>query len=660
MSLITATLVFPAITLAGKQQQLLGKDLDQNRDQLSSAMHGRNYVVELDHQGKIKQIVDAGANGDGTDAPQTERKDTAVAVTTESQNPIVELPENYQGQAAINRAGVDLPKIAESYGLTPDKLQEILLTDATARLDSQNRLFFVEETIEQQAAIDANPEATTTTGSTDNPPVPIASTAALANTFKLHSKPGASKTLYLDFDGHTAAGTYWSSSIITAPAYDLDGNPAAFNNSELSNIISMWHRVSEDYIAFDVDVTTEAPSTDALVRTSSADKTYGTRVVITKSGTISCSCGGLAYVGVVSLVNSAAYHPAWVFHNALANNEKYIAEAISHEAGHTFGLLHDGQTTPTSTIGYYAGHGANTTSWAPIMGVSYYKNVTQWSSGAYPGANNQQDDLAVFASNGISPRTDAVGNHFYNASLLTNVVSGVSVNAQVFGVIETPSDVDMYAVNTAGGVVTLAVNPAATGANLDTQLTLYKADGTVLASSAPESTLSASISMNVPAGTHFLAVSNSGRALSGTDYGYPSYGSLGQYRVTATFATGGISIPPAPTPPPPVAPAQPKVFAGSLTMKVKKAKKVNAQVAIQVINEQGSPVPNAVVQGAWSGAFAGNLYKTTSASGVVLDNPKATRSKKRGSGTFTIQSISAPGYSYTPANNAKSVATFTW
>jgi len=43
-----------------------------------------------------------------------------------------------------------------------------------------------------------------------------------------------------------------------------------------------------------------------------------------------------------------------VFYDALGGgNEKYVAEAISHEAGHNVGLHHDG----TSTTGYYSGHG---------------------------------------------------------------------------------------------------------------------------------------------------------------------------------------------------------------------------------------------------------------------------------------------------------------
>lgn len=75
------------------------------------------------------------------------------------------------------------------------------------------------------------------------------------------------------------------------------------------------------------------------------------------------------------------YSPALVYYNNMAGGinagtETYIAEAAAHEFGHNLGLSHDGTTTGTT---YYAGHGSGLVSWAPIMGVGYYNNVTQWS-----------------------------------------------------------------------------------------------------------------------------------------------------------------------------------------------------------------------------------------------------------------------------------------
>jgi Metallo-peptidase family M12 len=656
---IAACFAFSSVVFAGDPSQLIGKDLAHNRDLVISAMQGRNYVVEVNQQGKIKQVVDAGAKGDGTEAQQTE--ESSSYVKTQPTVTSIELPENYQGQTAIDYMGADLPKIASGYGLTPDKLEELLLTDDTIRMDSNNRIFFIDHTVAKQASIVSSAaETINSESSSDNSSVPMASTEKLANAFKLHSKPGASKTIYLDFDGHTASGTAWSSSTIIAPAYDLSGNPAAFDNNELSNIISIWNRVSEDYMPFDVDVTTESPSADALLRTSASDISYGVRVVITKTGIISCTCSGLAYVGVVSMVNNAAYQPVWIFQQSLANNEKYIAESVAHETGHTLGLFHDGQNTGGAVTSYYEGHGTGTTGWAPIMGASYYKNITQFSNGVYPGANNQQDDVAVLASNGILPRTDMVGNTFATASYFTNIETGATVNVQTSGVIETSSDADMYMVNAAGGVVNLTVSPAATGPNLDIKLTLYKSDGTIVTTNAPEAELSAAINTSLPAGTYFLAVSGSAHGQSGSDYGYPTHGSLGQYQITGAFAAGIISMPKTEAIIKPNIPTGPTVHAAPVRMNVVKGNKVNARVLIKVVNDQGVAVPNAVVKGVWSGAFAGRLNARSGKNGIVAHSPHARPARKGASGTFTINNIIAPGYAYNPIQNDKTVATVAW
>jgi hypothetical protein len=490
-------------------------------------------VVEIDRDGAIKQVVDAGASGSGHDSRQPDSGSTGnkpVTVTS------VAMPVNFQGQTAVTFLADALPAVARQHALTPDKLKALLLSDMTLRVDNNKQLFFIDDSTDglnqPEQPVAAGEVANETAANSLQ--LPIGLTPATVNAFKLHSKPKASKTIYLDFNGHTAINSFWSlSAPLAAPAFDLDGNPNAFNTNELSNIISIWNRVAEDFIPFDVDVTTEEPPANALLRTSQADTAYGVRVVITKTGTIRCNCGGIAYVGVVAAVNGEAFQPAWVFQQSLANNEKYIAEAAAHEAGHNLGLFHDGQQTGASVSYYYEGHGSGATSWAPLMGVGYYKSVTQWSNGQYPGANNQQDDLAVLAANGFNLRADDVGNTFAAANPI--------INAATTGVIEAADDIDMFKLDTLGGLLELNANPSAAGANLDIKLALFQEDGTMLAQTAPESALSASISTTVPAGTYFLAVSGAAHGASGSDLGYPAYGNLGQYRITGNYATANIA-----------------------------------------------------------------------------------------------------------------------
>jgi hypothetical protein len=669
LSIIAACIVVSPLTIAADSSQLAGKNLGQNRDLVNSVMQGRSYVVEVDQQGGIKQVIDAGANGSGKDAqPVVARAETdKKQESTEAASPMA-MPESYQGQLAIDYMGADLPKIAANYGLTEDKLKNQFLTDNTIHIDKTKHIFYVEETAEEIIPpIDSAEgvevaDATTANGLA----LPIGSTPLTTDAFKLHSKPGASKTIYLDFDGHIASNTAWSATDINAPAFDLDANPAVFNDAERKAIISIWSRVAEDYIPFDVDITTEQPADSALIRGSSTDTVYGTRVVITKKGTISCTCGGIAYVNVVAMVNGTRYQPAWVFQESLGNSEKNIAEAVSHEAGHNLGLFHDGQKTATTTVGYYTGHGTGATGWAPIMGVGYYKNLTQWSKGEYPSANNLQDDFAVMASNGFMQRTDDVGNTFATASPFNIAASATAQTTQKTGTIESSSDVDMYRLDTAGGTLNVTATPAATGPNLDAALTLFDVNGAVIVASAPESVLSTTISKTLTAGTYYLAVKGSARAAVGSDYGYPASASLGQYLLTGTYQSAGTAVAPASvagnssqTGGASPSPAN-KVFASSLKIKAVKGNNVSAKVGIIVTNEKNERVPNAFVWGKWSGAFSSKVGKKTDGNGEVIQQIAKKGKLNGGSATFTLIGIDAPGYVYSAGSNARSVVTVTW
>ena len=169
----------------------------------------------------------------------------------------------------------------------------------------------------------------------------------------------------------------------------------------------MWRQVSETYSPFDVDVTTADPGQAAITRSSSSDTTYGTHVVITSSPTprqqVCGGCLGVAWVGSFDGVDTAArYQPAWVFAYDAGFDPMVVAQAASHETGHTLGLQHDA----TTSASYYAG----STAWGPIMGSSADRAVSQFSRGEYAGANNTEDDLAIIASNGLAPRTDDHGS----------------------------------------------------------------------------------------------------------------------------------------------------------------------------------------------------------------------------------------------------------
>lgn len=211
----------------------------------------------------------------------------------------------------------------------------------------------------------------------------------LSQAFKLHSRPGAPRVILLDFTGYTTTNTRWNGSrnvtTITTPPYDTDGKPSSFSEDELQVIIQVWRRVSEDYAPFDVDVTTE--DDDGAGKPLNLTD-YGIRAAIggLETDWYKCDCAGTALVN--SFGRPSTHGPCFVF---AGNNDspKSIAEAVSHEVGHTLGLSHDGQTSPVDR--YYEGH----KQWSTIMGASYYTPLSQWSKGEYPLANNKEDDLSI-------------------------------------------------------------------------------------------------------------------------------------------------------------------------------------------------------------------------------------------------------------------------
>ena len=368
----------------------------------------------------------------------------------------------------------------------------------------------------------------------------------LEETFSLHSNPGSTKTIYLDFDGHTLTGTAWNTSPYDAPSvqlpgYSFEGSASTFSDAERTAIQNIWAVVAEDYAPFDVDVTTELPAASAIERSGPSDEVYGTRAVITGDtiGQASCGCGGFAYIGVFNdHTDHSRYQPALAFTRGVGTSAKTVAEVVSHEVGHTLGLVHQG----TGSQGYYNGH----VPWAPIMGAGYYQPVTQWAQGEYRGANSQQDELVTMATYGLVPRPDDYGD---TAASAHDITDAAAVGETVSGVISTTSDVDAFSFTLASPAtvgIEVAVDP--TAPNLDVDLRLLGADGTTVASANPPvvatdavvvSGMHAALTeLSLNAGDYTVTVDGAGFGAPATT-GYSDYGSLGTYELTVDTAYTG-------------------------------------------------------------------------------------------------------------------------
>ena len=496
-----------------------------------------------------KLTTSSQVNGSPSTAQSPSQKDASAASTSlvSTDQGIVTAADASEGRVA---------RAASSIHMDIDAFKHIATNDHDLKIDGVDRPFYTcSGLIPADLTIPTGPASSTFT----NPPFAVDSTTA----FQLHSRPGAPYVIYLDFNGHTTTYAGWNGGVaFTTPAFQLSDTAVWNDKRNLDAILNLWSHVSEDYSAWDVDVTTEQPALTAR----------GQRAVI--GGSVSqwlkvTGVAGVAHLNSFSNVLDGNDNPCYIFSadGYSSTSYAYLNQCISHELGHTLSLNHWGEvaytvgTKTTPAAAYSKGHavtghtGISTT--GPIMGGGAICSLMQWSKGDYPYATctvPTQNDIA-FISTYLS--------HLTRIDSLSTATSLGNANVISFdGAIADSTDVNLIKIRAAPGTLKVGGLVAYYRPDLKLGLSLLDSTGTVVAKNYTTTTMANSLTYVVPtAGYYYIKVNglgydsaasasaqvwtNSGitGTVVGTSAAFTNYGSIGRYSLAGTWTAVANSAP---------------------------------------------------------------------------------------------------------------------
>ncbi|MHC4911370.1 MAG: GC-type dockerin domain-anchored protein, partial [Planctomycetota bacterium] len=230
---------------------------------------------------------------------------------------------------------------------------------------------------------------------------------------------------------------------------------------------------------------------------------------------------GIGGVAFLNSFNDSIDNPCFAFNKGLGAGPM----TVSHEAGHTLNLRHDGLNSSE----YHPGSTGGAPSWGPIMGAPFGRELAQWSIGDYSGATQTENDYSRIASsnNGVSRIPDDHGGDVFSGTQLT-------LDTPAEGLIDDQFDVDSFQITIpSDGEYQISVINAERGPNLDATFTLYEQDPFgIVGTTDPQGTADAVETYPLTAGDYVIVID--GTFESKTRGPASDYGSAGTYQITVT------------------------------------------------------------------------------------------------------------------------------
>ncbi|MCG8337711.1 MAG: Ig-like domain-containing protein [Proteobacteria bacterium] len=332
---------------------------------------------------------------------------------------------------------------------------------------------------------------------------------------KIVINPGADTVIYLDIDGEKHGGILH-----------------AYRFRDPQTVRDFVYSFSRLFTPFNVTITSDP---EVFVDYQQKDRGWGMHIAI--------GAGGIA----------GSFGKDIPYRSAVDHGDSRTA---IHEMGHSLGLGHMASTLendePCCADQYYDGHevvaGDGIYLWQTPMGTGSTSNpshIVQWTKGEYYGSavyntvinGNYIHDPLVELSYRLSYRFD---DHVTTDPMLAErLIDGQTIE----GLIERNTDVDIFKIEPTEGVVDISVvaNPHDPPNTLDVGAVVYDSSGNPIAESMPHETRGLGAELSFDAGEneiYYLHVTGEGRGdpLGNPPNGYTSYGSLGEYSVTATYS----------------------------------------------------------------------------------------------------------------------------